>query len=183
MLIPSCWYKDEFIHSEEVYSNEIIICNNSSSYDNTQTTLTYTRKYTINDLSEKQSKQISQRRIKYGILMGETKKAVQFAIQDGDDELIKFIKEYNKRKEAQQIQAKIIKQQESLTNRKVNDNQIVSGINGILIDSQQILNSLKHQAKGKLLTKQLKSSYEQSGNKSKNKNQNEHIVTSGNFLY
>ncbi|RHZ88497.1 hypothetical protein Glove_22g195 [Diversispora epigaea] len=171
MLIPSRWYKDEYINSDEVYSNEIIISNNNSSYDNNQTTLTFTRKYTINDLSEKQSKQISQRKIKYGILMGETKKAVQYAIQDGDNELIQFIKEYNKRKEAQQIQAEIIKQQESLTNRKINDNQVVSGINGILIDSQQILNPLKHQSKGRPPVKRLKSSYEQSGNKSKNQNE------------
>ena len=103
--------------------------------------------------------------------MGETKKAVQYAIQDGDNELIQFIKEYNKRKEAQQIQAEIIKQQESLTNRKVNDNQVVSGINGILIDSQQILNPLNHQSKGRPPVKRLKSSYEQSENKSKNQNE------------
>ena len=41
--------------------------------------------------------------------MGEAKKAIQFAIQDGDDELIQFIKEYNRKKEAQQNDAESIR--------------------------------------------------------------------------
>ena len=98
--------------------------------------------------------------------MGEAKKAIQFAIRDGDDELIQFIREFNKRKEAQQIQAESIKQQEALAKR--NDTQVIKGINGILIDSSQILNPLKRQSKGRPPAKRLKSSVE-SGTKSSSK--------------
>ncbi|EXX60258.1 hypothetical protein RirG_181550 [Rhizophagus irregularis DAOM 197198w] len=41
------------------------------------------------------------KQLKYGILMGEAKKAIQFAICDDDEELIKPIKEYNERKNIQ----------------------------------------------------------------------------------
>ena len=74
----------------------------------------------MNGLSEKHSKQISRNQLKYGVLMGEAKKAIQFAIQDNDDELIQLIKEFNRKKEAQQIDAEKIRQQEALANR--NDN-------------------------------------------------------------
>ncbi|CAG8687206.1 6109_t:CDS:2, partial [Funneliformis caledonium] len=39
---------------------------------------------------------------------GEAKKAIQFAIQDDNEELIQFIKNFNKRKKAQLIQAESI---------------------------------------------------------------------------
>ena len=125
---------------------------------------------TINDLSEKYSKQISRNQLKFGTLMGEAKKAIQFAIQDGDDELIQLIREFNKRKEAQQILAESIRQQEALVNRKMttNDNQVLCNTKGILIDSNQILDPLKHQPKGRPPMKRLKSSTEKSNSKGKN---------------
>ncbi|CAI2182738.1 15775_t:CDS:2 [Funneliformis geosporum] len=94
-------------------------------------------------------------------------KRIQFAIQDDDDELIQFIKEFNKRKEAQLIQAESIRQQEALANRKINDNQILCDSNGVLINSNQILDPLKHQPKGKPPIKWLKPSVEKSGSKGK----------------
>ena len=106
-LISCHWYKDKYISSSEGCFNELVIKNCNSNHNDT---LKFTRKYTVNDLSEKYSKQISQKRLKYGILMGEAKKAIQFAIQDGDDELIQFIKEFNERKKAQWIQTESIKQ-------------------------------------------------------------------------
>ena len=96
-LIPRHWYKDEYISSSEGYSNEEVIANSNFNHSGA---LQFTRKYTINDLSEEYSKQISQKQLKYGILMGEAKKAIQFAIFDNDDELIQFMKEYNERKKA-----------------------------------------------------------------------------------
>ncbi|CAB4428780.1 unnamed protein product [Rhizophagus irregularis] len=45
----------------------------------------FTQKYTVNDLSESYFRQISQKQLKFGILMGEAKKAIQFAIQDDDE--------------------------------------------------------------------------------------------------
>ncbi|CAB4424024.1 unnamed protein product [Rhizophagus irregularis] len=72
------------------------------SKDNAQITLEFVQKYTINDLSEKHSKQISRNQLKYGTLLGKVKKAIQFAIKDGYDELLQFIKKFNRRKEAQQ---------------------------------------------------------------------------------
>jgi hypothetical protein len=171
-LIPSRWYKDEYINSIETgFSEEIVISSDPSSND-AQITLEFTRKYTVSDLSEKYCKQVSQNRLKYGTLMGEAKKAIQFAIQDDDNELIQFIKEFNKRKETQRTQAEFIKQQEALANRKANtnDNQVVRGINGILIDSNRILDPLKHKSKGRPPAKRLKPSFE---NKSKHKNGSE----------
>ncbi|CAB5367956.1 unnamed protein product [Rhizophagus irregularis] len=44
----------------------------------------------------KVSRQISQKQLKFGTLMGKAKKAIQFTIQDDDEELIQFIREYNK---------------------------------------------------------------------------------------
>jgi len=35
--------------------------------------------------------------------MGEAKKAIQFTVQNDDNELIQFIREFNKRKKNQQI--------------------------------------------------------------------------------
>ena len=106
-LIPRRWYKDEYFSSSERYSNEEVIANSNFNHSGA---LKFTRKYTINDLSEEYSKQISQKQLKYGILMGEAKKAIQFAIFDDDDELIQFMKEYNERKKAQYIQVESIKQ-------------------------------------------------------------------------
>ncbi|CAG8803679.1 8186_t:CDS:1, partial [Racocetra fulgida] len=60
----------------------------------------FTQQYTVNNvLSEKSYKKVSQERLKFGTLIGEAKKAIQFAIQEDDDELIQFIKAYNKKKE------------------------------------------------------------------------------------
>ena len=138
----------------------MVISNPNSNY-----TLYFIQKYTINDFSD-YDRQVLQNQLKYGTLMGEARKAIQFAIQDSDDELIQFIKEFNKRKKAQQIQAESIKQQEALAKR--NDTQVIKGINGILIDSSQILNPLKCQSKGRPPAKWLKSSVE-SGTKSSSK--------------
>lgn len=169
-LIPRRWYKDEYIISSDICSSEIVMNGCNFSKNDSQITLEFTRKYTINDLSEKYSKQISRNQLKFGTLMGEAKKAIQFAIQDGDDELIQFIREFNKRKEAQQILAESIRQQEALANRKMttNDNQVFSNTKGILIDSNQILDPLKHQPKGRPPMKRLKSSNEKSSSKGKN---------------
>ena len=49
-----------------------------------------------------------------------------------------------------------------------NDNQILYNTKGILIDSNQILEPLKHQPKGRPPMKRLKSSTEKSSSKSKN---------------
>jgi len=122
MLIPNRWYKDEFMSSSDVCSGEVIKSNCDISQENAQLTLEFTRKYTVNDLSEKYSKQISRNQLKYGTLMGEAKKAIQFAIQDSDDELIQFIREFNRRKQAQRIHAESIRQQENLSNRQITTN-------------------------------------------------------------
>ena len=164
LTIFTCrWYKDEYICSSEGYSNEGVIGNSNFNHNDA---LEFTRKYTISDLSEEYSKQITRKQLKYGILMGEAKKAIQFAISDNDDELIQFIKEYNERKKAQYIQEESIKQQRALANRMaINDNQVIYRPNGILIESNQILDPLKHQPKGRPQAKRLKSSTE-SKNKS-----------------
>ena len=122
MLIPNRWYKDEFMSSSDVCSGEVIKSNCDISQENAQLTLEFTRKYTVNDLSEKYSKQISRNQLKYGTLMGKAKKAIQFAIQDSDDELIQFIREFNRRKLAQRIHAESIRQQENLSNRQITTN-------------------------------------------------------------
>ncbi|CAB5209192.1 unnamed protein product [Rhizophagus irregularis] len=152
-------------------SREIIMNSCQNDQNNTQITLEFTRKYTVNDLSESYSRQISQKQLKFGTLMGEAKKAIQFAIQDDDEELIQFIREYNKRREAQLIQAESIRQQEDLARRKMiaNDNRVFHNTRGVLVDSNQIMDPLKHQPKGRPTTKRLKSSFEKSGsNKVKN---------------
>ncbi|CAB4384383.1 unnamed protein product [Rhizophagus irregularis] len=115
--------------------------------------------------SKSYSRQISQKQLKFGTLMGEAKKAIQFAIQDDDEELIQFIREYNKRREAQLIQAESIRQQEDLARRKMiaNDNRVFHNTRGVLVDSNQIMDPLKHQPKGRPATKRLKSSFEKSG--------------------
>ncbi|CAG8840829.1 3229_t:CDS:2, partial [Gigaspora margarita] len=167
-LIPSRWYKDEYINSSEFYSNEIITSNCDFSNDSTNSmnstqVQSFTQKYTVNGvLSEKNSKKISQDRLKFGTLMGEAKKAIQFAIQDNDDELIRFIKEYNHKKEAQRVEAESIKNQETLVKRKMllNDNQIIQDANGKLLNYEQVLDPLKHQSKGRRPTKRLKPSIE-----------------------
>ena len=100
MLIPRRWYKDEYMSSSDVCPGEVVKSNCDVSQEDAQITLEFAQKYTVNDLSEKYSKQISRNQLKYGTLMGEAKKAIQFAIQDGDDELIQFIREFNRRKEA-----------------------------------------------------------------------------------
>ncbi|RHZ70138.1 hypothetical protein Glove_275g100 [Diversispora epigaea] len=69
-------------------------------------------------------------------------------------------------------------QQQAALSKWKNDNQVISGTNGNLINLRQILDPLKHQAKGRPPSKRLKSSHEQSGNKSKNKDQNEHVTSS-----
>ncbi|UZO14984.1 uncharacterized protein OCT59_006423 [Rhizophagus irregularis] len=171
VLIPKRWYKDEYITSSDISSSEIIMNSCQNDQNNTQITLEFTRKYTVNDLSESYSRQISQKQLKFGTLMGEAKKAIQFAIQDDDEELIQFIREYNKRREAQLIQAESIRQQEDLARRKMiaNDNRVFHNTRGVLVDSNQIMDSLKHQPKGRPATKRLKSSFEKSGsNKVKN---------------
>jgi hypothetical protein len=168
MLIPKRWYKDEYITSSDICSSEMIMNNCRNDQNGMQITLEFTQKYTIDDLSEKYSKQISRNQLKFGTLMGEAKKAIQFAIQDDDDELIQFIREFNKRKEARLIQAESIRQQEALASRKMNDNKVFCNTKGVLIDSNQILDPLKHQPKGRPPMKRLKSSVEKSGSKGKN---------------
>jgi hypothetical protein len=100
MLIPKRWYKDEYITLSNIYSSEIVMNSCQNDQNDMQITLEFTRKYTVNDLTESYFKQLSQIQLKFGTLMGEAKKAIQFAIQDNDEELIQFIREYNKRREA-----------------------------------------------------------------------------------
>ncbi|CAG8846992.1 27906_t:CDS:1, partial [Racocetra persica] len=69
---------------------------NSSNNNDTQIIPEFTQKYTITDLSEKCYKKISKNQLKYGALMGEAKKAIHYALQDEDNELMQFIKEFNK---------------------------------------------------------------------------------------
>ncbi|CAB4410748.1 unnamed protein product [Rhizophagus irregularis] len=73
------------------------------------------------------------KQLKFGTLMGEAKKAIQFVIQNDDDELIQFIREYNIRREAQLIQAESIRQQEALIRRKMiaNDNRVFHNTRGV----------------------------------------------------
>ncbi|CAG8458903.1 16845_t:CDS:2 [Cetraspora pellucida] len=59
----------------------------------------FTQKYTITDLSEKWYKKILKNQLKYGALMSEAKKTIYYALQNEDNELMQFIKEFNKRKE------------------------------------------------------------------------------------
>src|SRR4051812_31797800 len=154
-----------FQFSSDIYSSEIVKNDCRNDQDNAQTTLEFTRKYTINNLSENYSRQISQKQLKFGTLMGEARKAIQFAIQDDNDKLIQLIKEFNKRKEARLIQAESIRQQEALAKRKtiIHDNQVLYNTRGVLIDSNRILDLLKHQPKGRPATKRLKSSFEKLG--------------------
>ncbi len=46
-------------------------------------------------------KGVQLQRVDCSTLMDKAKKAIQFAIQDGDNELIQFMREFNKRKEDQ----------------------------------------------------------------------------------
>jgi hypothetical protein len=155
-LIPCRWYKDEYISSEDF--NENVIANGNFNHSGA---LEFTRKYTMNDLSEEYSKKVSQRQLKYGTLMGEAKKAIQFAICDDDDELIQFIRDYNERKKARYIQAESIRQQRALANRMAtNDNQVIRKPDGVLVESNQVLDPLKHQSKGRPAGRRLKSSTE-----------------------
>jgi hypothetical protein len=172
-LIPKRWYKDEYIISSDICSSEIVMNNCQNDQNNTQITLKFTRKYTANDLSESYSKQLSQKQLKFGTLMGEAKKAIQYAIQEDDDDLIQFIREYNKRREAQLIQAESIRQQEALARRKIidNDNRVFYNTKGVLVDSNQIMDPLKHRPKGRPATKRIKSSFEKSGSKSKDRSE------------
>ncbi|EXX50590.1 hypothetical protein RirG_269360 [Rhizophagus irregularis DAOM 197198w] len=57
-----------------------------------------------------------------------------------------------------------------------NDNQIFHNTRGVLIDSNQIMDLLKHQPKSRLVTKQLKSSFEKSG-LNKVKNRSEQVIS------
>ncbi|CAB5371154.1 unnamed protein product [Rhizophagus irregularis] len=151
-------YKDEYISSSEGYFNEKVIGNRNFNHSST---FEFTRKYTINDFSEEYSKQITRKQLKYDILIDEAKKAIQFAICNNDEELIKLIKEYNERKKAQYIQAESVKQQRALANRLAeNDNQVICRPNGVLIEFNQVLDPLKHQPKGRPPGKQFKSSTE-----------------------
>jgi hypothetical protein len=106
MLIPKYWYKDEYITLSNICSSEIVMNSCQNDQNDTQITLEFTRKYTVNDLLESYFKQISQKQLKFGTLMGEVKKVIQF------EELIRFIRKYNKRREAQLIQAESIRQQD-----------------------------------------------------------------------
>ncbi|PKC00038.1 hypothetical protein RhiirA5_428786 [Rhizophagus irregularis] len=117
MLIPNCWYKDEYMSSSDPCSGEVI--------------------------------------------------------KNGYDELLQFIKEFNRRKEAQQAQEEMAKQQEALANRKMttNDNKVLCNRKGVLIDSNQILDPLKYKPKGRPLMKRLKSFVEKSSSKGRNENE------------
>ena len=170
MLIPNRWYKDEYICSSDVGSGKVVKSNCDISQGDAQITLKFIQKYTLDDLSEKHFKQISQNQLKYGTLMGEAKKAIQFAIQDGDDELIQFMREYNRKKEAQQNDAESIRQQNALANRQIttNGNRVLYNTKGILIDSNQILDLLKHQPKGRPPMKRFKSFTEKLSSKGQN---------------
>ena len=109
----------------------------------------------MNDTSEQNARRISINQLRYGILMGEARKAIQFTIEDGDEELIQFIREFNEKRE--QVQSESIKRQE-ITNR------------GALINHNQVLDPLRHQSKGRPPVKRLKSSTEYKKSKdSKNK--------------
>src|SRR5215469_14416551 len=96
------------MNSDDACYNEVK-SNCDLSQEDAQVAPNFIRKYFMNDLSEKYSKQISRNQLKYGVLMGEAKKAIQFAIQDSDDELIQLIREFNRKKEAQRIDAEKIR--------------------------------------------------------------------------
>ncbi|RIB24067.1 hypothetical protein C2G38_2169621 [Gigaspora rosea] len=90
--------------------------------------------------------------------MGKAKKAIQYALEDGDNELIQFVKKFNKRKEEQRAQAESTKQRN------------VHSSNEILPDCVQVLDPIKHQSKGRKPSKRLKSSTENFKDKPKMSN-------------
>jgi MULE transposase domain len=147
-LIPCRWYKDEYIGSNGSFSDEVVIANSNFSHG----TLEFVQKYTVNDISERNSRRISINQLRYGVLMGEARKAIQFTIEDGDEELIQFIREFNEKRE--QVRSESIRRQES-TNREV------------LVDYNQVLDPLRHQSKGRPPMKRLKSSVEYKKSKDK----------------
>ncbi|PKY43291.1 hypothetical protein RhiirA4_457253 [Rhizophagus irregularis] len=71
--ILEIWKVPVFVNTSKAYFHLILIPKQ------------FTQKYTVNDLSESYFRQISQKQLKFGILMGEAKKAIQFAIQDDDE--------------------------------------------------------------------------------------------------
>ncbi|CAG8643786.1 780_t:CDS:2, partial [Racocetra fulgida] len=99
------FFEDKYLDSDKDYFHEIVI--NGLNHNDTQIIPKFTQKYIITDLSEKCHKQISKNQLKYGALMGKTKKAIHYALQDKDNKIMQFIKEFNKRKEDQRVLAHI----------------------------------------------------------------------------
>lgn len=93
------------------------------------------------------------------MLMGEAKKAIQYSIQDGDDELLRLIKNYNVQKEQNYVE-----QERSKKRQQENNDQTITTPKDDFIDLQDIRDPVYHQPKGRIPFKRLKSVTEKAHN-------------------
>jgi hypothetical protein len=124
-LITNRWYQDQFFFNSDLMSNELLV--SSGPVNENQSTIKHF----------------------------EAKKAIQYSVQDGDDELLHLIKDYNDRKEQNRVE-----QERSKKRQHENNNQIITTPKGDIIDLQDIQDSVYHQPKGRIPFKRLKSAAE-----------------------
>jgi hypothetical protein len=146
LLIPNRWYQDQFINYLDLSNEASVNANKSGSNQNNIQRFEW-QYICNNNLQVNEDQKKIQSQLKYGTLMGEAKKAIQYAIQDKDDELLYFIKNYNIQKEQNYESAHL-------------ENQIIAISEGNHIDVQNIQDLIYHQPKGRIPFKRLKSAIE-----------------------
>ena len=130
LLIPNRWYQDQFIDCLDLSNEASVNANKSGSNQNNIQRFEW-QYICNNNLQVNEDQKKIQSQLKYGTLMGEAKKAIQYAIQDEDDELLYFIKNYNIQKEQSYESAHL-------------KNQIIATFEGNHIDVQNIQNLIYH---------------------------------------
>jgi hypothetical protein len=170
LLMPTRWLKDDAWNQIDLISNEPFIGTSSKNLKSTNDNSSDLRIYPIpnhhNNIQEVEIRHHTQKKVYYGRIMGHFKQALNYSLEDNDQEnldniILTYIaeKELKQQNKTQSVKRKTLKDN--------NDQKLVSNelrmSDGHVYNINDIEDPIKRQGKGRPSIKRLKTCNEQKG--------------------
>lgn len=169
LLMPTRWLQDDAWNQIDLISNEPFIGTSSKNLKPTNDNNSDSRMYPIpkhhNNIQEVEIRHHTQKKIHYGRIMGHFKQALNYSLEDNDQEsLDNIILTYIAEKELkQQNKTQPVKRKTLKDNNDQNLSNEFKTSDGHVYNINDIEDPLKRQGKGRPSTKRLKACNEQKG--------------------
>lgn len=166
MLMPMRWLKDEVWNCIDLISKEPYIGTSSKNLNQTNDGIAQITNFIpkhYDNIQEVQVHQHTQKKIEYGRIMGHFKRALNYSLEDNDqNNLDSIILTYISEKEAK-LNAKAQSERNTLLNENINLDNRMKLSDGRIYDIDDINDPIKHQGKGRPAGKRLKAYNEKTG--------------------